>query len=190
MARVMLLSILICTLPERSYQFNRLMGILLPQSVGKDMEILIDDRPRQVPTGQKRNDLIAKANGDYIAFVDDDDTVTDDYIFWLLSGIAKNPDVITFCGYMTTDGGSKVNWIIKLGEKYEARKDRDQITRYYRFPNHLTAMKKPLIAHVKFAHVWQGEDYQWALKIHNAGLLKTEVHIDRQLYHYAFITHK
>lgn len=186
----MLLSILICTLPERSYQLNRLMGILLPQSIERDMEILIDDRPRNITTGQKRNDLIVKAQGDYIAFVDDDDSVTNDYVYWLLNGISKGVDVVTFCGYMTTNGGAKVNWIIKLGEKYEARKDPDQITRYYRFPNHLSCMKKSLIAHVKFPNIWSGEDFEWAKKINDLGLLKTEVHIDKQLYHYAFLTHK
>jgi len=179
-----ILSILICTLPERAYQLNRLMGILLPQSIGKDMEILIDDRPRAVTTGQKRNDLITKAQGEYITFIDDDDWVSADYVLWLLAGIAQGPDVVTMRGWMTTDGGSRVEWIIKLGEKYEARQDPDGITRYYRWPNHLACIKKSLIANVKFPNIWHGEDYEWSVKIKEQNLLKSEVHIPNLIYHY------
>lgn len=166
------------------------MGILLPQTAGKEVEVLTDNRSSIVSTGQKRNDLIARAQGDYVSFIDDDDFVTDDYVFWLLSGIEKEPDVVTMKGFMTTNGGARVEWIIKLGERYEARKDADGITRYYRFPNHLCAMKKSKIINFKFPHKWHGEDYEFALKIHESGVLKSEAHIDKQLYHYDFSTKK
>lgn len=186
----MKLSILVCTVPDRVHQFKRMMGLLLPQSIDRDMEILIDDRPRNVSTGEKRNDLIVRAQGDYFCFVDDDDWISDQYIFLLMSAIEKSPDVVTFCGWMTTNGGARVEWIIKLGEKYEARKDADLITRYYRFPNHLCAFRKDKVLTFKFPHLWKGEDYQWAKSIHDSQILKTEVHINEQLYHYQFVTNK
>lgn len=189
----MKLSILIPTLPERRFQLNRLIGILNDQIhlSNADCEILIDDRPKNNPSvGQKRNELIKRATGEYFCFIDDDDFITQDYISLITKAISFNPDVITFKGWMTTNGGAHVDWIIKLGEKYEARKDTDGITRYYRFPNHLCAFKNELVKDFTFHAISQGEDYQWALKINNTGVLKTEIHIDKQIYHYDFKTNK
>jgi len=183
------LSILICTLPERIPQFNNIIRLL---NVGtrEDVEVIADGRDRFVSTGQKRNDLIAQSTGTHFCFVDDDDEVMNDYTNELAKAIQSDPDVVTFKGRMTTNGGSNVDWVIRLGEKYEARQDADGITRYYRFPNHLCVFKKERVFHVKFPHTWHGEDYEWAKAIHDRGLLKTEVHIDKQLYHYQFSTRK
>lgn len=188
----MKLSILICTLPERINLLNRLVGILNNQinSCFANIEIITDNRARGTSVGQKRNDLIKRATGDYFCFIDDDDTITHEYISSLISAIEQNPDVVTFKGFMTTNGAARVDWIIKLGEKYEARKDADNITRYYRFPNHLCAFKTSLVKHFTFPAINQGEDYQWALRIHESGVLKTEVHIDKMIYHYDFRTNK
>lgn len=183
------LSILICTLPERIPQFNRIIQLL---NVGtrEDVEVIADGRPRNIPTGTKRNDLIAQCSGTHFCFVDDDDYVIPEYVNLLAEAIKSDPDVITFQGWMTTNGLHRVDWIIRLGEKYEARKDADGITRYYRFPNHLCAMKKKNVEHVKFKPIWQGEDYAWAKEINDKKLLKTEAHIDKQIYHYDFHTGK
>lgn len=185
----MKLSILIPTLPERAGHLKRLENILLPQ-LKPQVEIVKDDRPRGVTTGEKRNDLIKRAVGEYICFCDDDDQITAYYLDEILKALESNPDVVTFDGWMTTDGGSRVDWSIKLGENYEARKDPDGITRYYRWPNHLTPMRKSLIQHIQFPHKHQGEDYEWCKKINDMRLLKTSVHIPLKLYHYQFVTRK
>lgn len=184
-----LLSILICTVPDRKDYLTRLRGILDPQ-LTDEVEIMIDDRGRGVPTGEKRNHLIKTSTGKYFMFIDDDDVVAHDFIQNVLYAANHDPDVVTFKGWMTTNGGSRVDWVIKLNEKYEARKDADQITRYYRFPNHLCAMKRSLVEGFQFPNIWQGEDYAWALQIHEACALKNEFHIDKQLYHYEFRDNK
>lgn len=183
----MKLSILICSLPERAHHLANLMSTL---SLRDGVEIICDNRPRNVPTGVKRNDLIARAKGEYVCFVDDDDWVEPSYIEDILAAIEQSPDVITFKGWMTTDGLHPVDWCIRLGEKYEARTDPDGITRYYRFPNHLCPIKKSIASSFTFPAVWQGEDYAWAKAIHDARVLKTEVHIDKRLYYYRFVTGK
>lgn len=184
----MKLSILIATLPERVSQFNETIRQL---NVGTrhDVEVIADGRPRSVSTGQKRNDLINQCTGTHFIFRDDDDWTHPDYVSEMVKAMQSNPDVITLQGWMTTNGGSRVDWIIKLGEKYEARTE-NGVTKYYRFPNHLCAFKKTVVQHIKFPHIWQGEDYKWALEIKERDLLKTEVHIDKQLYHYQFKTNK
>lgn len=183
------LSILIATLPERSQQFTRMINLL---NVGTrhDVEVIADGRGREIPTGQKRNDLITQCSGTHFCFVDDDDEVMNDYTNELAKAIQSDPDVVTFKGRMTTNGSANVDWIIRLGERYEARQDTDGITRYYRWPNHLCVFKKVLVQHVKFQHIWQQEDFKWSEEIKNRGLLKNEIHIDKQLYHYKFSTRK
>lgn len=185
----MKLSILIPTLPERSGHLKRLENILIPQ-LKDNVEVVLDDRPRGVSTGEKRNNLILRATGEYTCFVDDDDSVTVYYISEILKALESNPDVVTFDGWMTTNGSSRVDWSIKLGEKYESRKDPDGITRYYRWPNHLTPMRKSLIQHVKFPNKHQGEDYEWCKQINDMRLLKTSIHIPLKLYHYEYRTNK
>lgn len=185
----MILSILIPTLPERSGFLKRLENVLLPQLV-EGIEIVKDDRPRGITTGEKRNDLINKANGKYVCFIDDDDLISAYYLNEVIKALQESPDVVTFEGWMTTNGGNRVDWVIKLGENYEARKDADGITRYYRWPNHLCPMLKTVAQSVKFPAKHQGEDYDWCKTIRDRGLLKKSVHIPLKMYHYDFKTHK
>lgn len=184
----MILSILIATLPERAHHLARIMSLLgtLPEGV----EIVSDDTGRHLPTGTKRNNMITKAQGEWVCQVDDDDWVSSDYISSILEALKSNPDCVTFKGIMTTNGGGRVEWCIKLGEKYEARTDPDGVTRYYRWPNHLAVIRRSIAQSVKFPDIWHGEDYKWSEQIKNMKLLKSEVHIDKHLYHYIFITNK
>jgi glycosyltransferase involved in cell wall biosynthesis len=181
----MKLAILIPTLPEPESQkyLQRLNAILDPQIEKYSGQVtkIIDERGRHVPTGTKRNDMIAYCDADYFSFVDCDDVVSKHYVKKLLEGIEKEVDVVTFQGWMTTDGAHRVDFIIKLGEKYEERGGK-----YYRFPNHLTAMKRELVERFKFPPLWNGEDYQWAKRIDELCILKTEHHIEDQLYWYDF----
>lgn len=183
----MILSILIATIPDRGHHLQNMMNQLNAQFCD-GVEILVDNRDRGVPTGTKRNELIQRAIGEWVCFVDDDDEISSTYVSDILEACKSNPDCVTFNGWMTTNGKSKVDWIIKLGEKYEARTDADGVTRYYRFPNHLVPIRRSIASRVMFPSIWQGEDYQWAVKIQP--LLKTSVHIEKQLYHYKYITNK
>ena len=79
----MLWSILIAGIPERYHTVQPLLYSLLEkQSVArmKDVELLylLDNRRRSV--GAKRNDLLRAARGEYLSFIDDDDSVAGDYI--------------------------------------------------------------------------------------------------------------
>lgn len=183
----MKLSILICTLPERAQLLQRLNNILLPQ-VGRrkaEVEIKYHDAGRSMTTGDKRNQLIGSCEGEYFCFVDDDDLVPIYYVDEMLKAISKTPDVVTFKGYMTTNGGDRRNFTIKLGSLYIEKNNH-----YYRFPNHLCAFKKELVQDIKFPSVYQQEDYLWSKQINDNRILKSEVHIDLDMYHYDFRTNK
>lgn len=186
----MMLSICIPTLPEpRSQQhLANLMALLSPQ-LSDQVEVLTDTRERNVPTGTKRTALYSQAKGKYVCSVDCDDWIAPNYVAEILEAAKVGPDVITFEGWYTENGRNHVDWTIRLGEKYEARHENGKYM-FFRFPNHLVPMKRELATRVKFPDKWQGEDYEWALKIRDMGLLKSEVHIFKQLYHYQYITNK
>lgn len=180
----MKLSILICTLPERYQLLKRLTNVLEKQ-LTPDVQLRIHDAGRSMTTGEKRNQLKDNCDGEYFGFIDDDDIVPAYYVKELLKAIESNPDVITFIGFMTTNGSNRRNFTIKLGSKYEERGGH-----YYRFPNHLCCFRKSTVSHVKFPHVYVQEDFQWAKQINDSRILKTEVHIDKDMYHYDFRTNK
>lgn len=100
----MLWSILICGIPERFHAVQPLLyNLLESQAVARrpDVELIytMDNRRRSV--GAKRNSLLAMAQGEYISFVDDDDSVASDYVQKIVSAIAHarkaTPPVDVIC---------------------------------------------------------------------------------------------
>src|SRR5690242_15908119 len=155
----MKLSILICTLnePYSIDMLKRLRNILDPQieRYKYEVELLIHDAGRFMPTGTKRNELIKQSEGEYITFIDCDDLVPNFYLNSIMTALGSNPDVVTFNGYMTTNGVNRQNFTIQLGSGYYEKNNH-----YYRFPNHLTVMRKAAVESVKFPDIWVTEDYQ------------------------------
>lgn len=180
----MIFLILICTLPERDNKLRRLTLELDRQKKKyQGVDYKIHDAGRSIPTGRKRNQLIEQSFSEYFSFIDDDDMVSGDYIEQIMIAIEKSPDVITFNGWMTTNGTNRQDFTIKLGSRYEEKNGH-----YYRFPNHLCVFKRDKVQHVKFPDQWVQEDYMWAKAIHDRNILKKEVHIEQDLYHYQFET--
>jgi glycosyltransferase involved in cell wall biosynthesis len=186
----MKLSILVPTLnePESIKYLQRLKSILNPQiaKYSGQVEMYIHDAGRSMPTGQKRNEMIANTDGEYIVQIDCDDIVPNYYVSELMTGIESSPDVVSFIGFMTTDNAHRKDFVIKLGERYEERRGI-----YYRHPNHLTCLKRSAVEKIKFRPIWVMEDYYYAVDLKQKGVLKTEVHIsDKWMYHYCFVSNK
>lgn len=184
----MKLSILIPTLnePESIRYLKRLRSILDPQ-VAKypgEVEIKIHDAGRSMPTGTKRNELIANSDGEFFSQIDCDDIVPEYYVDELMMAISSGPDVVTFNGYMTTNGIARREFIIMMSSKYYEDKGV-----YYRYPNHICCFKRSVVESVKFMPIWQQEDFNWATEIKNRRLLKSEVHIgSKWMYYYDYKT--
>lgn len=178
------LAILICTLPERSEKLKRLLNILNPQIAKYKDRVFysLHDAGRGMPTGTKRNHLIQQTSSDYFVFIDDDDVVPIYYVHEIMEAIDKSqPDVITYQGYMTTNGDHRRNWTIKLGSDYN-----EIDGHYYRWPNHIVPMRRDKVRGVSFPDVWVQEDYLWSKAIRDKGLLQTEEHIEKDMYWYDF----
>jgi glycosyltransferase involved in cell wall biosynthesis len=184
------LSILIPSIFERSDRFNSLVNNLKAQinTCGFDNSVsiisLIDKRG-DMSVGHKRNSLIEMAKSEYIVFVDDDDIPANDYVLELMTAIQSNADVIPINGYMTTNGGNTAYWEMGLNLPYDTIKLNGKIS-YRRFPNHIACMKRELILPYKFKDISFGEDYEWAKRLNDNKVFKTEYRITKPLYHYVF----
>ena len=103
----MKLSILICTVPSRVDSYFPKLLKKLESQLNKNVEVLWlgDDKKRSV--GEKRNNLLSIANGEYVTFVDDDDDISDDYVKTILHYIVngKGVDVINFNVMCSVNGG-------------------------------------------------------------------------------------
>lgn len=178
------LSLMICTLTERRPMLEHLLSILQPQVdlAGPEVEICIDEDQRQVTTGVKRNRMVAAANGEFCAFIDDDDTVSNDYVSKVLGGIRENPDVdcVGLVGIITFNGNGPRRFIHSIS--CDGWYERNGF--YYRTPNHLNAIRRSLVLQVPYPPITIGEDKAFSDGIRP--LLKTEAPITEPIYHYLY----
>jgi glycosyltransferase involved in cell wall biosynthesis len=184
------LSILICTLEERKQFLQRLLNILKPQKTD-NVEILVNCDNGKKTIGQKRNELLNEATGEYIAFCDDDDRVSNRYVELILKALESNPDTVGIHLLMTTDKviTEKTYHSIKYRSWYdEPDPDKLWLKRYFRNPNHLNPVKREHALKVMFPEINMGED-----KVYSTNLLqylKTEEYIPEPIYFYEFRSRK
>ncbi len=181
------LSILICTIEEREAYLEKLMETLAYQikenDLGDRVEILhFKDKKGQHKIGLKRNTLLQGCNGEYAAFIDDDDWVSDDYLIAILKALETKPDVVHLEGVYTVDGQNPRRFIHSC--RYVDWFERGGI--YFRPPNHLNPMKTSISKNFRFQEINHGEDRDWSLRISAAQVLRTEVEIPQPIYYYNY----
>lgn len=172
-----MLSILICHLFSREKELGRLLTRLKILSCGKPVEVLYIGDNGEMSIGKKRNELLFKAIGKYVAFIDDDDDVSDDYIDSILKAIEEGPDCVGIEGMLCMPQG---NLLFKHSIEYQGWYTGEDA--FYRTPNHLNPVKREIATEVLFPEINNGEDriYSDTMK----RLLKTEVYIDHPIYFY------
>jgi glycosyltransferase involved in cell wall biosynthesis len=123
--------------------------------------VIYDNRARSI--GMKRQALLNSARGDFIAFVDDDDDVSEDYVTRLIEAIIEHPeaDVITF-DQAAIYNGKPFTVHFQLGAKDDKLildgPDHQCITRG---PWHVCAWRRTKIRHCQFLDTNYGEDAAW-----------------------------
>jgi glycosyltransferase involved in cell wall biosynthesis len=96
----MILSILICSveIEERQIKLKKLVSELhrqISKSYAEEIvEILIDADNMAKSVGQKRNDLISKAKGHFVCFIDDDDFINENYLSTILHHLNIGIDIL------------------------------------------------------------------------------------------------
>lgn len=183
------LSILIPTIKRHEKYLIELLRELNHQTskYNGEVEILIDDS--QVDTvGEKRNRLLERAIGKYVAFFDADDSPSRNYIELLMQAMKTDCDCASLKGIYSVDGA--YNGIFDHSIKYKKWETVQGIIRYLRFPNHLNMIKSSIAKQFKFPEKNFSEDFDWSTAIHKSGLLKTEHYIQEVIYHYKYVTNK
>lgn len=180
------LSILTPSVPSRiDKSLKPLMDKIEKQIKNNNLEmkvehiIHIDNRVRTI--GRKRDNLVQSAIGQYVAFVDDDDDISDDYVLELVNAIKNNPpvDVITFKQNCFIENYPKAITNFGLGHENEAYVPN---TEFKRKPYHVCAWKKDLAQKYRFPSSNYGEDAGWLSQLWEVA--KTEYHIDKILHSY------
>lgn len=179
----MILSILICTIPRRRDMFDRIMLDIRGQVLksGVEIEVLADNGEGSV--GVKRQRMIEAAQGDYVCFIDDDDQIAPIYVSSILTALSSAPDVVGFCGIITTNGRGARRFKISKDCNYEEKRGV-----YYRYNNHLCPVKRSIALQVGYKDMSHEEDYDYATRLQP--FIKTEVFIDQNLYFYKYLTNK
>src|SRR5210317_1001189 len=104
------LSILIPTLYSRLRSISNLLEELNYQIQSAPVQVLWIGDNKSISIGEKRNQLLDNAKGEWVCFVDDDDMVSNNYVSTLLEAIDLNPHkaVICFYGTQDTDGNKDI----------------------------------------------------------------------------------
>jgi cellulose synthase/poly-beta-1,6-N-acetylglucosamine synthase-like glycosyltransferase len=174
------LSILIPTLEERKESLAELRRELDGQVGKRNVEVLHLSDNRQMTIGQKRNMLLNQSQGEYVAFIDDDDLPSVDYVTKVLNALAKNPDCTSLTGEIVFSDGYSRPFIHSL--RYDRWIDDHGNKVYYRPPNHLNAVRRSIAAQVGFPPWNSGEDRSFSMGIRHH--LKNEGWIDGCIYTY------
>jgi hypothetical protein len=189
-----LLSILIPTLVSRDAEFQRLTAKLFGQidrhQLHGRVEILSFRDNKQHTVGAKRNQLLDEARGRFVAFIDDDDDVDDEYIPLVCDIIERYPDIdcIGFRGQITWGGQSPEPMVHSLHYScHETVGFAHGFHVYLRQPNHLNPTRREIAQRYRFPEVNFGEDHARAdAMIHDAALREEYFIADRALYFYLY----
>lgn len=175
----MKLSILTPAVPSRILAITRLMGEIAQQIGVQPVEhlVFLDNKRRTV--GEKRDALLRMARGEYVAYLDDDDDISDDYVAELLQAIEEKPDVVTFKQSATVNGESSTI-IFRLGCPNDPFCP-GQFT--MRNAWHVCAWRRSLAILSHFPATSYGEDWAFAAPLCAIPGL-CEVHIPKVLHYY------
>lgn len=175
-----MLSVLIPSLNKRNEQLELLLSDLEKQVGDKNVQIVHLSDDGQMSIGQKRTMLLIMAKGEYVTFVDDDDSVSPDYIDKILKALESKPDCCSMTGRITFSDGYSRPFIHSL--KYDKWIDDHENKVYYRPPNHLNVVRKDLALKAGFPMINSGEDRVYSSRLFP--LLNREEWIEGVLYEY------
>jgi glycosyltransferase involved in cell wall biosynthesis len=210
-----LLSICIATLASREEKFNALRTKLLKQCCdlehrsvihgecvwtigsGQDagfvpfVEILYDKDaggPEGKPVGAKRQDMLERATGKFICYIDDDDDVVKDYVESITDAILTPPTASIDCIGFDIDCYGYASDPHKLekarvSNRYQEWANDVDGFRYVRCPHHLMPIRRDLALLAGFPRDLKlREDSAYSFKLRDLGVLKNEVFVEKVLY--------
>ena len=181
-----LFTIGIITVDDRKRYLDRLLARLEDQRLKLPnpgaVQVLVDGS--HGPTrGFKRRQLVERANGKYMAFIDDDDLVANSYLSRIVSIISSNPglDCIGFEGrlFHSQGGYDRFYHSIRYTHWYTDNAG------HCRNPNHLNPIRRDICLAHPYADMHSGEDHNFSMQLSSSGALSKEVYISEEpMYYY------
>lgn len=167
------LSILIPTIPERVEMFTRIFNEVHRQvqycqtvhpSLGS-VEVLVDDSKKFIEgglsIGKKREELVKRAQGKYLCFLDDDDNISGDYVETLLRLCYKNHDICTFNSFVRLENF----WMLVNMSLFWSENEQAHPGIILRKPWHICPVKSIYAKLHPFPDSNYGEDWEWFEKV-------------------------
>jgi glycosyltransferase involved in cell wall biosynthesis len=181
----MILSILIPTIVGRENKFESLISSLQNQVVDNGVvEICYLKDNKEISIGSKRQKLIENCCGDYVVFIDDDDTVSSNYVGNILDATSLNPDAVGFKIQCMIDG--KGPFVASASNKWDDWAENKGGFKYVRTPYQKTPIKRDIALQIGYNDMRYGEDYDYSKRLKQSGLIQSEVFIDEVMYFYNF----
>ena len=183
------LSILVPTLESRAELLRELMSVLADQ-LTSEVEVLTELDAGSRSIGEKRNALVARATGEYVCFVDDDDLVSSDYVSRILAATRSSPDCVGM-HLLRFDDGVLTGFAYHSVRYASWHQNRDQSTgymRFYRHPNHLNPVKREHALRCRFPDISFGEDRVYSRELRK--YLRSEEYVVEPIYYYLYRTSK
>ena len=184
-----ILSILTPTIPSRLfevesiYTFEKNAAQILSEKLQEQIGTLPvehlwlgDNCKRSI--GAKRQALVDIARGQYVAFVDDDDDVSEDYVASLLEAAQTGADVITFRQRAIYNGLESEVHFGAMNQDGPFRPGGITL----RAPWHVCAWKRSVVHGCLFGESNYGEDLVWCQQARKR--IRTAHHIDKVLHTY------
>lgn len=179
-------SILIPSIPERTAKAAALFNKLVAQADKKPVEVLMLTDNRSLPLSKKRNALLSLSAGRFIAHLDDDDDVSDDYVDSILAEIVRSPNINVICFDQIADLGDGKPYRVSTSLAHENQDSyllpdgsRGDIVRK---PWIWCAWNGSLARQTVFTSSSYGEDWVWLQDMLKKS--RTEIRIPRVLHYY------
>ncbi len=170
--------ILIPSICHRTEQLDALLDELGRQRLPGMGAIVYRDNRDEV-YGPKCQRLYEASEADYVSMLDDDDWVSHDYVEAVMAALQEGPDYVGYKILYTEHGVPQRPVVHSL--KAGGWHDSEGIL--WRDICHKNPMRRDLALRGQWMFDG-GADIHWADQIRSLGIVRSEVFIDRELYHY------
>lgn len=176
-------TILVATMPGREATLKRLVDSVhekmarICSDIRYEFRLGFDNKESTI--GVKRQKLLQEAEGKYVAFIDDDDEITDAYIEDLVTTIRRNCHVMRLRGQI-----AQFTFTHSVDNKLDQPMANNEA--FLRPPNHLNPMMTDVAKLVSFKDASYGEDLEWTIRMAQLGFLTKEYQSDPSRIHYIY----
>jgi hypothetical protein len=177
------ISFLVPTIPGREASLNRLVDSIqekmarIAPHTRYQIDLGFDNRETSI--GAKRQGMVQNAKGKYVAFIDDDDSITDAYIEDVLQMIQGNYPVMRLRGQI-----GPYTFTHSLANTLSSPMARGE--EFLRPPNHLNPMMTDVAKLVHYKDAIRGEDLDWTIRMARTGFLTHEYSSHPSRIHYIY----